>query len=637
MVLCGTFYCDAFSSLILLQAVVNQVSAFAIDSPLRVMMTIAKPPTYSSVTRTTESARLASTSSFKQTKSCEIKHGIQYNADAPENDLSPFLRGNTILDTFAYTAKMDKLSVNDVIESIFIASKSQFTLEMKSAEIKQRQLLNAPRMMISGREFKASAEAIDLYKYKPHSVRVTIYGAPPTMKDEVLTRFISKHADIVGVVERAYVSEPYQKVIDYSARFVTVTNLKSAAGLPIVGWFSENRVRFTHRGQIRDRNERNKVLHDEWEQRELSRISKHPDHISKQKSYGLRDDEIQRAHESPSDLMDSTITAPDEVRINSIHNDTCQKINEIIDTAKSNLDNCQNTTKSAIPNPRRKATPVQRINLAPRNTHTALDTGESDSDVDVMDKVNVNSVSSDCTKLVAHSDEDVDNDAFESDSPLPILDYNDKEPLSTGTGFIDEVISPTPPYDEEAIIYDNTQLTGEISYPTKETIIGITDTTPSGQSTSDHTKDGTYSTISDNTDASGSERNSCKSIQNEDLNETLTPGQKQPSAPPDDSGPGTLTQILNDADHIQSGDNPLTLNILTTTSLETPIPNQKVQTTRIFRSRSTSLKRKNNGADNGGPAIHKKADTKTTPPGICNARLDTTKTSQCKATRPAKK
>ena len=76
----------------------------------------------------------------------------------------------------------------------------------------------------------------------------------------------------------------------------------------------------------------------------------------------------------------------------------------------------------------------------------------------------------------------------------------------------------------------------------------------------------------------------------------------------------------------------------TTTTMETPIPSKMVPNTRVFRSRSTSLKRRNNDGNNECPASHKKSDNKTTPPGMGKAHLNNiTKTAHSKATQPANK
>jgi hypothetical protein len=173
-----------------------------------------------------------------------------------------------VLDAFSEKAKIKKAAVNTIVKEIFIAGNQHFTLQMNSAQGKQKCLTAVPTMSVGGRNYIAHEDAYDIYRYKPQSVKLNIYGAPPTMKDEVLLNFISRHADIVGKMERGTIGVPYEKVIDHSTRIVTITNIKSAAGIPMHAWFNDNRVRFRHRGQVHDREERNSTLQTEWKERQ---------------------------------------------------------------------------------------------------------------------------------------------------------------------------------------------------------------------------------------------------------------------------------------------------------------------------------------------------------------------------------
>ena len=139
-------------------------------------------------------------------------------------------------------------------------------------------LMRMPSVTLEGKSFIGRLADPDSYTYRPKRVKVFLYGAPPTMSDEVLKARLSSFGDLESEIQPDHYDPPWN-LVQNGNRFVYFKNIFSSAGLPPVLWVNSIRLKIRHRGQERKYEERVKLekIDQQRIDKESGEIISHPE------------------------------------------------------------------------------------------------------------------------------------------------------------------------------------------------------------------------------------------------------------------------------------------------------------------------------------------------------------------------
>ena len=197
---------------------------------------------------------------FKQTAKQKIEFGLVYEADIAENELRErrFPDGNQILNKISSIWNLPASVISGMVPTLTVRGLDSFLMTCADAATMNEVLNKMPNVALDGKSFIGRLAEPDSYSFKPRRVKVFIYGAPLTMSAEVLKSRLSQFGDIDSEIDFDYYEPPWERVSNGN-RVIYFKNIYPSAGLPLVLWINGVRIKFRHRGQERNWDERAKL------------------------------------------------------------------------------------------------------------------------------------------------------------------------------------------------------------------------------------------------------------------------------------------------------------------------------------------------------------------------------------------
>lgn len=123
----------------------------------------------------------------------------------------------------------------------------------KSDSIRDEWIDQNKTIMVKGFEFKIES---------PDTVTVHIHRAPLDMENSKIVTFLEKFGTVKTDMQRLFYAGEWN-TIENGSRKIVMYRLKSKAGIPRYKYFDGRKIKFMHRNQISNLNERARILKEE--------------------------------------------------------------------------------------------------------------------------------------------------------------------------------------------------------------------------------------------------------------------------------------------------------------------------------------------------------------------------------------
>ena len=186
----------------------------------------------------------------------KVENAIRYVAESGETE-RPFLRGKSILDILMTTPGFNQLSDN--ITTLQSSATDSFLIVTRTPATMEHLLKIVPSIVVNNIKFTAEIGASDIFEFKPRNLKVMIYDAPLSTKDEILVNRLKSYGDVIDDKIYWEMYAPPFAHIQTGNRFVFMKNVGPREGLPLSLNISSNKIKLRHPGQIRDPEARAKL------------------------------------------------------------------------------------------------------------------------------------------------------------------------------------------------------------------------------------------------------------------------------------------------------------------------------------------------------------------------------------------